>query len=119
MTNALDRLPLPQGAADACEYFFWTGLGARDGHTKTVDRTLKAVFAKSRVRNAHAHRFRHTLATEILVKGRTIEDCANILGDSPDVIRKHYAKWSPGYQRRTVDIMSRVYDTYAAREGFA
>jgi site-specific recombinase XerD len=118
VTNALDRLPLPQGAAAECEYFFWTGLGARDGHIKTVDRTLKAVFTKSKVRNAHAHRFRHTLATEILVKGGTIEDCANILGDSPDVIRKHYAKWSPGYQRRTVDIMNRVHGTYTAREEF-
>ena len=33
-------------------------------------------------------------------------------------IRKHYAKWSTEYQRRTVDIMSRVHGTYTAREDF-
>jgi hypothetical protein len=46
------------------------------------------------------------------------EDAANILGDSPEIIRKHYAKWSTEYQRRTMDIMSRVHGTYTAREDF-
>src|SRR5579864_929888 len=32
--SALDFLPLPQGAGADCEYFFWTGAGARDGHIK-------------------------------------------------------------------------------------
>ncbi len=59
------------------------------------------MFAKSGVRDAQAHRFRHTLATQILVAGGTIEDSANILGESPEIIRKHYAKWSTKYQRRT------------------
>jgi site-specific recombinase XerD len=116
---ALDCLPLPQGASADCPYFFWTGFGARDGHIKTVDRTLQAVFAKSGVPSAHSHRFRHTLATEILVQGGSIEDCANILGDSPEIIRKHYAKWSPEYQRRTVEILGRVLGTYTARGNFA
>jgi site-specific recombinase XerD len=115
---ALDCLPLPQGAAADCEYFFWTGAGARDGHIKTVVRTLQAVFRASGVRDAHSHRFRHTLATQVLVAGGSIEDAANILGDSPEIIRKHYAKWSTEYQRRTMDIMSRVHGTYTAREDF-
>jgi site-specific recombinase XerD len=117
--NALDRLPLPLGASSDCEYFFWTGAGGRDGHIKTVERTLQAVFTKSGVRDAQAHRFRHTLATQILVAGGTIEDAANILGDSPEIIRKHYAKWSTEYQRRTEAIMGRVHGTYTARENFA
>jgi site-specific recombinase XerD len=120
--SALDCLPLPQGANPECEYFFWTGFGARDRHIQTIDRTLKAVFDRSGVRNGQAHRFRHTLATEILIAGGTIEDCANILGDSPEIIRKHYAKWSPEYQRRTVEIMRRVHGvsgTCTAREDFS
>ena len=36
---------------------------------------------------------------------RAIEDCANILGDSPEIVRKRYGKWSPEYERRFVDIM--------------
>jgi hypothetical protein len=118
--SALERLPLPHGAGTDCEYFFWTGRGARDGHIKTLDRTLKAMFA-ARVAKAHAHRFRHTLATQILVAGGTIEDAANILGDSPEIIRKHYAKWPTDYQRRTVEVLGRVhgFGTYPARENFA
>lgn len=85
-------MPLSQGASADCEYVFWTGAGARDGDIKTVDRTLKAVFQQSGVRNAHAHSFRHALATETLIKGGSIEDYANILGDSPEIIRKHYVK---------------------------
>src|SRR5208283_5440087 len=74
------------------------------------------MFRASGVRDAHAHRFRcHTLATEIFIKGGTIEDCANILDDSPEIFRKHYAKWSPEHQRRTVDILSRVHGTYTAQ----
>jgi integrase len=107
--QALDCLPLPQGADPDFPYFFWTGKGDADGHVKTVDRTLQAVFAKSGVPHAHAHRFRHTLATEIPISGGTIEDAANILEDTPEVIRKHYAKWSREYQERTVRIMDRVH----------
>lgn len=65
---ALECLPAPRGATDT-RYFFWTGLGSRDGQIKTFDRTLQAVFTESRVAGAHAHRFRHTLATEILSSG--------------------------------------------------
>jgi integrase/recombinase XerC len=114
--HALGCLPLPHGASADCEYFFWTGGGSREEHIKTVARTLKAVFRAGRVRDAHAHHFRHTLATEILIAGGTIQDCANILGDSPQIIRKPCAKWPPEYQRRTVDIMSRVHRTYTAHE---
>ena len=112
--QTLDCLPLPKGAGADCRYFFWTGAGSREGHIKTVDRTLQAVFQESGVPNAHAHRFRHTLTTEILVKGGTIEDAANILGDSPATIRKYYAKWSVAYQARTVEIMQRVHGTPVA-----
>ena len=111
---ALECLPIPRGAEADCKYFFWTGAGSRDGHIKTVDETLKAVFTKSGVEHAHAHRFRHTLTTEILAKGGTIEDAANILGDSPAVIRRYYAKWSVAYQSRTVEILQRVHGTSVA-----
>ena len=107
--RALEILPVPQGAPADCKYFFWTGLGDRDGTIKTVDRTLQAVFRKSGVKNATSHRFRHTLATEVLVNGGSIEDAANILGDSPEIIRKHYAKWSGDYQRRTLDLLTRIH----------
>jgi hypothetical protein len=50
------------------------------------------------------------------VNGGTIEDAANILGDSPAIIRKHYAEWSTDYQHRTVSILRLVHGTPAAHE---
>ena len=44
--------------------------------------------------------FRHTLASELLGKGATVEEAAGILADSPARIRRHYAKWTPELQAR-------------------
>ena len=73
------------------------------------ERTLAAVFNKSKVKDAHAHRFRHTLTTEILARGGTMSGVADVLGISENVARKHYAKWSPARQERISGIMRRVF----------
>lgn len=109
---ALAALPLPAGADLGCPYFFWNGSGDREGQVNTVGRILQAVFRKSEVPGACAHRFRHTLAIEILANGGTIEDAANILGDSPAVIAKHYAPWN----QRLQDRISAVLDTVHGAE---
>ncbi len=114
--DALEILPTPHDAPADCKYFFWTGLGLRESVIKVACRTLQAVFRKSGVKNATSHRFRHTLATEILVNGGTIEDVANILGDSPAIIREHYAKWSVAYQQRTLELLERVHGSPTAHE---
>lgn len=74
-----------------------------------AERSLVAVFRSSMVPHAHAHRFRQTLATELLGSGASFEEVADILGNSPDVVRKHYAKWSPARQSRIDDLMRRVH----------
>ena len=83
-----------------------------------ADRTLHAVFKKSGIAGAHAHRFRHTLATELLGRGASFEDVADVLGNSPEIVRKHYAKWSPARQARIDDLMEKVHSgtEYAVRE---
>ena len=111
--EALEALPLPDGATADCPYFFWTGNGDVASLFRATERTLTSVFRRSKVPNASAHRFRHTLATKILVNGGTIEDAANILGDSPAIVLKHYAKWSADYQHRTVELMRRVHGASA------
>lgn len=50
------------------------------------------------MKKAHAHRYRHTLATRLLEQGATFEQVADILGNSPAVVRKHYGKWAKGRQ---------------------
>jgi predicted transcriptional regulator len=61
------------------------------------------------VPKAHAHRFRHTLATEILISGGTEQDVADVLGISPAIVRKHYAKWTPARQERITTLLKAVH----------
>jgi len=81
-----------------------------------AERTMSAVFAKARVRGAHAHRFRHTLATSILVNGGTIQDVADVLGISPAVAYRHYAKWTQDRQERITGVMLSVQAGVNVRE---
>src|SRR5690349_11359683 len=69
----------------------------------------RRVYASSGVEGACSHRFRHTLATEVLEMGGTFEEAADILGDTEASVRKHYAKWSAGRQARITDLLARIW----------
>jgi hypothetical protein len=58
--------------------------------------------------NAHSHRFRNILATELLEQGTTFEEVADILANAP-IVRKHYAKWSRTLQERISNLITRAY----------
>lgn len=109
----LDALPLPRNAAQDCPYYFWNGQTSRRAVVGIAERTLSAVFKKSGVENAHAHRYRHTLATRLLEQGATFEQIADILGNSPAVVRKHYGKWSKGRQANIDQLMFTHFRTAA------
>ena len=109
LKDALDALPLPRGADRECRYFLWNGTTSERAMKGIAERTLAAVFKKSGVPKAHAHRFRHTLATELLGRGASFEDVADILGNSPEIVRKHYAKWSPARHARIDELMEKVH----------
>jgi site-specific recombinase XerD len=104
--TALDSLPVPRGASNEPRYFFWNETTSRRAVVGIAERTLAAVFKRSKVPNAHAHRFRHTLATRLLGMGASFEEIADILGNSPEIVRKHYAKWSQARQKRIDDLMT-------------
>lgn len=116
---ALDTLPLPRGCSKDSRYFFWNGISSERAMKGIAERSLAAVFKSSMVSHAHAHRFRHTLATELLGNGASFEDVADILGNSPEIVRKHYAKWSPARQNRIDDLMARVHSgaDWVVKEG--
>jgi integrase len=101
----LDALPLARHAAQDCPYYFWNGQTSRRAVVGIAERTLSAVFKKAGVKNAYAHRHRHTLATRLLEQGATFEQVADILGNSPEVVRKHYGKWSKGQQANIDRLM--------------
>ena len=109
MKAALDCVPFPARNPDS-RYFFWNEQGKPKTHKAHLDRSLRALFKEAKVKGAHAHRFRHTLATELLGRGASFEEVADILGNSPEIVRKHYGKWSAARQSRIDDLMDRVYN---------
>jgi predicted transcriptional regulator len=75
-----------------------------------AERTLAAVFKKSGVKKAHAHRYRHTLATRLLGDGASFQTVADILGNTEAIVRKHYGKWSKGRQDNIDRLMMAHFD---------
>lgn len=97
--QALEALPHPKAAARESRMYF-AGQGNLRSLVKGAERLLWSVFARSEVKGAYPHRFRHTFASELLAKGEPIEVVADLLGDSVNVVRKHYRKWMEEWQIR-------------------
>jgi site-specific recombinase XerD len=57
------------------------------------------------------HRFRHTFACILLQRpGVTVRDVADLLGNSEQMVRKHYAAWIPERQARLTKILKDAFD---------
>ncbi len=89
LEKALTNLAEPKGTIGPSKYFFWSGNGTTRALVRGATRTLGKVFKISKVSGAHAHRFRHTLATALLAKGWTTRDVADVLGSSEAIITRH------------------------------
>ena len=109
LQQALDDLPVPKGSDRGCPYYLWNGHTSRRQIVTMGHKTLEAVFKKAGVPEAKSHRFRHTLATDILAKGGTIQDVADVLGISAHVASRHYAKWNQARDERIMRLMERVH----------
>jgi integrase len=74
-------IPLPPFVVDALNacprkserYWFWTGVGSKDTLAGNCRRTFRRLCKIAGVRNGHPHRFRDTLAVELLLEGVPIE----------------------------------------------
>ncbi len=108
LQTALEALPDPRGAGSEPRYFFWNGITSKRAVVGSAERTMAAVFKKSKVPDAGAHRFRHTLATRLLGIGASEPEVADVLGISAAIVRKHYAKWSQQRQQRITTLMLAV-----------
>ena len=109
LSETLNGLPKPKGTEGESRHFFWSGNGTTRAFIRGVTRTLGRVFELSEVEGAHAHRFRHTLATALLEKGWTTEDVAIVLGSSPNIILRHYAQWTIQRQERISSLAQDVW----------
>jgi site-specific recombinase XerD len=110
LVEALNALPAPRGSNKDCPFFFWNGKSKPKSQISEVSETLAAVFRKSGVQDAGAHRYRHTLATELVGIGASFEDVADVLGNSPAIVRKHYAKFSKQRQARIDNFIQKVHE---------
>lgn len=109
--EALEVLPHPKGAAGDNRRFFSKDTATLRSLVKGAWRTMAAVFKQAGVTHAHPHRFRHTLASELLGKGGKLEEVAAILGDSAATISRYYAKWTPEYQDRQDVLIRKIHGT--------
>ena len=58
----------------------------------------------------HPHRFRHTFARILLQKpGVTVRDVAELLGDTEDMVLRHYGAWVPERQERLSRILREAF----------
>ena len=55
------------------------------------------------------HRFRHTFARILLEKGVPVADVAELIGDTEEVVRRHYARWVPERQARLTKILKEAF----------
>jgi integrase len=56
------------------------------------------------------HRFRHTFARILLQRpGVTVRDVAELLGNSEQMVRKHYAAWIPERQERLTAVLKAAF----------
>ena len=55
---------------------------------------------------AHPHRFRDTLAVDMLSRGASPYDVAKILGDTIDTVERHYTPFVKELRERVRDILN-------------
>ena len=88
LTSLIQKLPKPGG------YVFLRGESIHPHTASDLWRKrIKAICKDAKISPDHPHRFRHSLAADLLTKGATVEQVAAILGNSPAVVIKHYSQW--------------------------
>lgn len=68
-------------------------------------RRIKIICKGLGISPAHAHRFRHTLAADLLLNGAGVEDVAAVLGNTPSIVQKHYSQWIAARQNKLDDMV--------------
>jgi integrase/recombinase XerD len=93
--EALDEIDSKNG------YFFWTGQSKPKSAVGNYQRALKTLFELAGTPRVHAHLFRHTFATEMLLAGNSLETVAALLGHtSTKVTERSYSHWIKGRQEK-------------------
>ena len=90
------------------DYFFWSGVGNVKSCIGDWQRTLRRLGKIAGV-HVHAHRWRHTFATDLLSKGVPVSEVAAILGNSTRIVEKHYAQWIESRQTALEEAVKKAW----------
>lgn len=106
VVRTLDALPRV-----AVTHFFWSGSGTPDGVVSSWRKRLTKLFSKAGVPSGHAHHFRDSFATELLLGSVPTERVAILLGhQSVKVTEKYYSAWTGERQRQIEADLQRAWD---------
>jgi integrase len=116
-TGTLVWIPVPEFVVQALaevprvsEFYFQTG----QAKGKTVrggwDRSIRTILKLAKVGHGSAHSFRSTLAVDLLNKGVSVEMVATILGNSPQVVVKHYAPYVQSRQAALETAIKNIWE---------
>jgi integrase/recombinase XerD len=120
-------IPLPPFVVDALKacprisnrHWFWTGVGSKETLAGNWRRTFRRLCKIAGVQGGHPHRFRDTLAVELLLDGMPIERVSILLGHSSvKITERHYAPWVEARQVQLESDLVRAWrnDPIAQRE---
>jgi site-specific recombinase XerD len=87
VNDALDKIERP-----GCRYFT-TGKAKPTTDTANWSGKLQSLFELAEVENGRSHRFRDTFSCSLLEQGVSDVMVAMLLGNTPAIVRKHYAAW--------------------------
>jgi len=114
--------PLPPFAITALEaalepnhrFYFWSGNGKAKTIISDWQVKLKDLFKLASLPTGHAHRFRDTFATDLLLAGVPLERVSILLGHSSiRITERHYAPW---VRSRQEQLERDVRATWAGQE---
>ncbi len=99
-------------------HFFWSGASGSDTVAKLWMRKLQWLFERTKIPDAHSHRFRDTFAVEMLLSGVPIERVSVLLGHSSiKVTEKHYSPWVRARQEQLEADVVRSWQRDALAKG--
>jgi integrase len=91
-------------------YWFWTGQGSKETLAGNWRRTFRRLCVVAGVKGGHPHRFRDTLAVELLLAGVPMERVSILLGHSSvKITQRHYAPWVQDRQAQLESDLERVW----------
>jgi|ERR1700723_44123 len=118
-TGTVVYFPLPRRLVEklegvrstSLEYFFWSGESKPKSAVGDWQRCLKKLFKLAGVPGGHAHRFRHTFAKRLFMKGVPAERVAILMGHrSPAITLKHYGSWGKDRQLQLEADIKKIWE---------